>query len=75
MGNMMSVSVATIIDQRPRWEEETRNIQQQTNALRQELVRLQSQLEQLSGAMQACDMLIGFADAPTDPLANVGSDT
>ena len=74
MENMMSISVTSITAQRDRWQEETRNVQKHVSSLQQELVRLQSQLEQLSGALQACDVIVGFAETQTDPLVDADSD-
>ena len=74
MENMMSISVTSITEQRDRWQEETRNVQNHVSSLQQELVRLQSQLEQLSGALQACDVIVGFAEPQTDPLVDADSD-
>ena len=71
---MMSISVTSITAQRDRWQEETRNVQNHVSSLQQELVRLQSQLEQLSGAFQACDVIVGFAEPQTVPLVDADSD-
>ena len=70
----MSISVTSITAQRDRWQEETRNVQNHVSSLQQELVRLQSQLEQLSGALQACDVIVGFAEPQTVPLVDADSD-
>lgn len=67
----MNVSVEEITAKKTQWEQASAGLQQQQESLRQEINRLATQLEQLSGAIQACEVLISTAQPSVETPVEV----
>lgn len=57
------VSVERIEKQKQEWQTLSTQLQQQVVSLQKELDKIYGQLGQLSGAIQACDVLIGLSES------------
>lgn len=53
-----SLDLVTVTNRRNQWVETTKNLQQKAQELSRELAQVQDQLAQLTGAIQACDILL-----------------
>lgn len=52
------IAVASVTERRTQWVETAKNLQQRAQELAQELGRVNEQLSQLNGAIQACDVIL-----------------
>lgn len=55
---MSSIDVETIHTRKAQWTEVSANLQTRLQELNRELFSVQKQLDQISGAIQACDVIL-----------------
>jgi prefoldin subunit 5 len=57
------VSVERIEQQKQEWQTLSGQLQQQVVSLQKEIDKIYDQLSQLSGAIQACEVLVGLSES------------
>ena len=64
---MSSIDVNVIHARKAQWSEVVERLQKRTRELNDELFGIQGQVAQLSGAIQACDVLLADVDSQQEP--------
>lgn len=61
--NMTKIDVSAVEERKAQWKKLVTSLEERGRALHNELTSVQAQLAQLSGAIQACDVLLAGDEA------------